>query len=153
MKVDEKGRKRLKGRKGGWERNLQVFTVELGASLQITHLAWVFQTCRKWFPNTTMFAIAKGGKIANREERRVRARGLQGATRIRFPALRAIPKRCRRFALSPHSKTLPRLVNAHNAFCAINAINAVNAINAINAINAFYALQCCALVGSRWAVL
>jgi len=37
------------------------------AQLQTTHLTWVQQTCRKWFPNATLFAIAKGGQIQNWE--------------------------------------------------------------------------------------
>src|SRR5215469_5308063 len=37
----------------------------LKESLQIAHLAWVSQTCRKWFPDASMFAIANGGDIEN----------------------------------------------------------------------------------------
>ena len=37
-----------------------------GGSWQIAHSAWVSQTCRKWIPDGSMFAIATGGQIGRR---------------------------------------------------------------------------------------
>ena len=112
-----------------WMRNarreVSAFKIQPGESLQITHLAWVSQTCRKWFPNATMFVIAKGGQIANCGPKRTHCPGGEftkvGLTRSRSFGPRG-PLASPRF-LSPLPKRLKSKVTIISIIPAISAIS------------------------------